>query len=538
MAEGESSGTATVLFTDLVGSTASRARLGEEAAEALRKVHDRLVNAAIESKGGKVVKHLGDGVMATFASAADALSAAVAAQQALARHNRSGDAVEHLGIRIGLSAGDVVFEGGDVFGTPVIEASRLCGAARGGQVLASEVVRLLAGSWGGHRFTPVGALELKGFADPVAAVEVGWTIESAAVPMPVALVRPGSFRFVGRQGEAEAIARLGKEAAAGGEARVVFVAGEAGVGKTRLVSEVARQLHREGASVLFGRCDEDLGVPYQPFAEALSEYTAAAAPEDLARQLGPLGGERAGSYRGSPGGWPGSPHRPRRSPRRSATGSSRRCGNSWLPCPRQRRSCSCSTTCTGRPGPPCSCSRHLARHPEGPPDGRRHLPGHRPGPGHPLAEVLADLRRLAGTERIALTGLDQAGVVAFVRSDRRPPGRRETCRPDPGGLGARPRGTRSSSARSSGTSPRPGRSAEVDGRWQVIRPLAEVGLPEGVREVVGRRLTRLSPVTNEVLATAAVIGREFDVGLLADAVDAGARSSLAAIEEAEGPIWW
>src|SRR2546423_822487 len=124
--------TATVLFTDLVASTELRSRLGEQTAEEIRRQHDRLMSEAIEKHRGRLVKNLGDGVMATFAGASDALAAAVGIQQALGRHNRSSASVVPLEVRIGVSAGDVTVEEGDCFGTPVIEAARLCAAAAGG----------------------------------------------------------------------------------------------------------------------------------------------------------------------------------------------------------------------------------------------------------------------------------------------------------------------------------------------------------------------------------------------------------------------
>src|SRR5438067_4631592 len=143
--------TAIVLFTDLVGSTELRSRLGDDAAEALRHTHDRLIADAVEGHRGRLVKHLGDGVMATFAGASDALGAAVAIEQALDRHNRSGaSGGPRLEIKIGASAGDVAFEEADCFGTPVIEAARLCAAAGGGQIPVTEVGRLLGGTAGGH----------------------------------------------------------------------------------------------------------------------------------------------------------------------------------------------------------------------------------------------------------------------------------------------------------------------------------------------------------------------------------------------------
>src|SRR5262245_56846083 len=141
---------AVVLFTDLVGSTELRGRLGEEGAEQLRRRHDEFLRRAVESNGGRVVKGLGEGILAAFTGARGGVGAGVAIQQGVDRLNRSGEMPVPLAVRVGLSAGDVTFEDDDVHGTPVIEASRLCGAAGGGEILAADVVRLLAGSTGGH----------------------------------------------------------------------------------------------------------------------------------------------------------------------------------------------------------------------------------------------------------------------------------------------------------------------------------------------------------------------------------------------------
>src|SRR5262249_59118086 len=130
-------GTATILFTDLVGSTAQRAQLGEEAADALGHEYDHLLAGAVTAHHGTVVKSVGDGIMATFPGAADAVAAAVAIQQAADWHNRRAAAVP-LAVRVGISLGDVALEQGDCFGTPVIEAARLCAAAEGGQILVAD----------------------------------------------------------------------------------------------------------------------------------------------------------------------------------------------------------------------------------------------------------------------------------------------------------------------------------------------------------------------------------------------------------------
>jgi class 3 adenylate cyclase len=223
--------TATVLFTDLVGSTELRGRVGEQAAEELRRQHDRLLTGVVEARRGHVVKGLGDGIMATFAGATDAVAAAAAMQQTIERHNRSAAGPEPLSVRIGISAGDVTFEDGDCFGTPVIEAARLCDAASGGQVLAAEMVRWLVRG-GEHRFSPIGPLDLKGLSEAVAACEVLWEpLSGGTVPLPALLTDVGRI-FVGRHAELERLGQLWKEAAAG-ERRSGLLAGEPAVGKGR-----------------------------------------------------------------------------------------------------------------------------------------------------------------------------------------------------------------------------------------------------------------------------------------------------------------
>ena len=98
--------TRSVLFTDLVASTELRIRLGEDTAESVRRAHDALVDDAVVGHGGTVVKGLGDGVMATFASAPEAVAAAVAIQQAVYLHARR-EPDQAFSLRVGVSVGDV-----------------------------------------------------------------------------------------------------------------------------------------------------------------------------------------------------------------------------------------------------------------------------------------------------------------------------------------------------------------------------------------------------------------------------------------------
>jgi hypothetical protein len=276
------------MFTDIVASTELRQRLGEDAADVLQRRHDEILTEAVVASGGSVVKGLGDGVLAVFDAAADAVAAGVRAQREVAGHNRRhpGEAFE---IRVGISVGDVMWDDSDVHGTAVTEASRLCDAARGGQVLVSDLVRALARGRGGFVFESVGELSLKGLFDPVAAcsVQIQPFVDQSigSVRFPGLLAPPAAVDYVGRGRLLHALATAWA-AAVGGASRAVLVVGEPGAGKTRTASEIARGAFTDGAIVLYGRCEENLGVPYQPFVEALDWQTAhdpRAAPRPLPR---------------------------------------------------------------------------------------------------------------------------------------------------------------------------------------------------------------------------------------------------------------
>ncbi|HVM65565.1 MAG TPA: BTAD domain-containing putative transcriptional regulator, partial [Acidimicrobiales bacterium] len=149
--------TQTVLFTDLVESTARAVTLGTDSADEFRRVHFAMLRGTVAAHGGALVKNLGDGIMATFVSPSAALSCAVAIQQTVDLHSRGSE--PPVALRIGLSAGEVTRENGDYFGEPVIEASRLCDLAQGGEILLSELVSLLAGRHASQEFESLGPLE-------------------------------------------------------------------------------------------------------------------------------------------------------------------------------------------------------------------------------------------------------------------------------------------------------------------------------------------------------------------------------------------
>jgi class 3 adenylate cyclase len=161
---GLDTGIRTILFTDIVGSTMLTQQLGDEAAMQLVHLHDDIVGAALAALTGRRVKHTGDGIMASFASATCAVKAASRIQQALAAHE--GHDGHRLRVRIGAAAGEPVEHRGDFFGTTVQLAARLCAHAEPDQILVSNtVMELCVGK--GLKFSDLGVLALKGFDQPV-----------------------------------------------------------------------------------------------------------------------------------------------------------------------------------------------------------------------------------------------------------------------------------------------------------------------------------------------------------------------------------
>ena len=161
----------TVLFTDVEGSTALTQRLGDAKAREVLREHERIVREALKSHAGSELKTTGDGFMASFSSATRALESAIAMQRAFAAHNAS--AQEPILVRVGLNAGEPIAEDEDLFGTAVIEAARIAAAAKGGEILVSDVVRQLA-KGKDFLFADRGEVALRGFEEPVRLYEVRW----------------------------------------------------------------------------------------------------------------------------------------------------------------------------------------------------------------------------------------------------------------------------------------------------------------------------------------------------------------------------
>ena len=263
-----------VLVVDIVESTELREHIGEGRFADIYRGFETASGRVLANRGGHLVKGQGDGFMAAFGTASDALGAGIAILQAATAGNRRRPGEERLRLRIGISAGETEWVGGDLTGIVPVEASRLEKAARPDTMVCSDLVRMLAGARDGHRFSGEQELHLKGLRVPVTAWEVGWRMvtTSQQLGLPEVLTTGSSrLQFVGRGDE---LTQLGGcwEMARQGHGQLVTIAGEPGVGKTRLCSELAQRVLGDGGIVLYGRCDRIVAFPYQPFVEAMQRY--------------------------------------------------------------------------------------------------------------------------------------------------------------------------------------------------------------------------------------------------------------------------
>ena len=171
-ADARDPGIRTILFTDVVNSTTLTQSLGDEAALAVLGVHDAIVRDALSASGGREIKHTGDGIMASFVSAAAAVRCAIQVQRELDKHAQANPD-RSLKVRVGAAVGEPVEQNNDLFGSTVQLAARLCNHAQPEQILVSNAIaELCIGK--GLLFEDVGEVTLKGFGSPVRAHAAAW----------------------------------------------------------------------------------------------------------------------------------------------------------------------------------------------------------------------------------------------------------------------------------------------------------------------------------------------------------------------------
>lgn len=165
-------GTRTILFTDIVDSTRLTEELGDDRGVALVQTHDDIVEAALDANHGRRVKHTGDGLMASFIEATDAVTASVTMQRELATYRQSDGALP-LRIRVGVNTGEPVAARGDLFGLAVNTTRRICDTAEAEGILVGEIVRAAAKQLG-YATVDLGAQTFKGISNPVHVHRVMW----------------------------------------------------------------------------------------------------------------------------------------------------------------------------------------------------------------------------------------------------------------------------------------------------------------------------------------------------------------------------
>jgi len=522
----------TFLLTDIEGSTAAWEADADAMAVALAR-HDELVEQIVTSRGGRLIKTRGEGdaTFSVFDRPSAGVAAAIELQDAIAHEPWASR--DPIRVRMAMHTGEVELRDGDYFGRAVNRVARLRSLAEGGQILCSgATAELVIDSLADDvMLTDLGMRQLKNLARPEHVFEL--RLDTGAdqldsqppeAPMerpnfPAVLVGPGPF--VGRGRELEGLLSAWQTALAGG-VRAVLIAGEPGVGKTRLAGEWSQQAYEQGAVVLYGRCDEDLGAPYQPFAEAL-------------RSLAPcVGADRLRGLRGVeallslvPGLADVVPDLT--CPAHADPDTERYALFDAVVALLEIASKSAPVVMIvddlhWAAKPTLLLLRHLLRFGD---HARVQIVGTYRSTdldrSHPLAATLADLHRDGTANRLTLSGLDEDDVTAYVA---------EAGYDD----------EELAHALASVTGGNPFFLIEA------LRHVDESGgvwdqstLPQGVREAVSRRLSRLPVDTNKALAAAAVVGSRFALDLVervvgSDLIDAfdEARQAGIVIEEPGG----
>jgi DNA-binding winged helix-turn-helix (wHTH) protein/tetratricopeptide (TPR) repeat protein len=354
---------------------------------------------------------------------------------------------------------------------------------------------------------------------------------ATGIPPPPAILATHRVEFVGREAELPQIVDVWHQALQG-RRRMLLIAGEPGIGKTRLALEFARARAAEGATILIGSCDEENLVAYQPFVESLTWYVRHCPEAELRSQLAAVGGgaELATLV---PAVRTRIPELPRSSP---VDAEAQRYQLFETVCAllaaasRARPLLLVFDDLHWADKPTLLLVRHLVR------SARTAglcivatYRGSEVGQTHPLSEILAGLRREPAVARLVLRGFDVTHLTGLVESIIGPDAPAELARiildatdgnplfatemllhlKEIGAISGRPHG---------------GIRNAVD--------VVDLGLSESIRELIGRRLSRLSDAANRALSAAAVIGREFDVTLLEGVCDLSEAELLDGLDEA------
>jgi class 3 adenylate cyclase len=529
---------ATIWAVDLVGSTSLATAAGPVRWDELRDEYFGLLREAIKASGGTEFKNTGDGLFVAFSSASAAVRCAVLTQQLFERRYRGQE--QRLQVRIGLGTGESTVSDGDYFGMPSVEATRLCDQAPPDGILVSPATRMLAGRAEGARFESVGELELKGIPEPMEAFSVVWGpldpersgAEGGRWPLPEALRMVPRIAYVGRVTERGLVEHAHNEARSGSR-QIVLLSGEPGIGKTRLASYAALGANADGFAVCFGACSEELPAPYEPWIDVCSQLVEHADSEVLAQYVERFGGEidRLVSNLGRR--VPEAPARQSSDPETERFLLFKAVAELLRAVARSVPLCVVLDDFQWADGQSVALLKHVARSVEQ--AQLQVLVTYRDSDltkDHPLSGMLVDLHRLQGVERIALRGLAVDDVTALMAAAA--------------GHDLDQDGLALAGEIAAETDGNPFFVVEIlrnltesgmlvfdktTGRWRIDRASA-VALPQSVRDVVGRRVARLGEASRQILTAASVVGRTFDLEVVAQTLDRSEEEVLDAVEVA------
>lgn len=508
----------TLLITDIVSSTEHLARLGDSRWRELMERHGATIHQRVGAAGGQVLSDRGDGFLIAFEHSDPAVRCAE--QLCL-------DTAE-LGVelRAGLHAGECELLGNQLAGMAIHVAARVSGLAGPSEVLVSAAVRdLVAGS--GLQFGDRGTYELRGvpgswevyaLLSPALGALAGQVPPLAQSAPPVPLP-PSAAASLSESSLTDRTVELERCLAAfehvhAGERRTVLIAGEPGIGKTRLVAELAARCQSSGVTVLWGRCDPELGIPYQPFVELLTHYARFAPPHVLAqhrarfgRELARLVPELAGTM-SSPAATPEQSREENRHVMFAAVDGLLRTAGLQRPLVLVLDDLHWADRAT------LLMLRYVLVSPE--PIRALVIGTYRAAQlprQHPLSELLVELRRESRVERIVLEGLGGGDVVnmahELTQEELDPPALDflHTLSEETGGNPFFLREILRNLSQSGGVA----RAAQQHAAGEA----SGVRLTSSIRETVIGRVARLGENAERVLSAASVIGREFDAELLA-----------------------
>ena len=516
-------GVLTFLLTDIEGSTPLWERHGAAMGAALSR-HQALIARAVAAHQGRLIKTQGEGdsTLSVFVRASDAVAAALTLQRSLERQGWPAGIT--LPTRAALHTGEAELRDRDYFGQALNRAARLRALGRGGQILLSRATAELVADQlpEGAGLVDVGSHLLKGLSRPENVFAV--VHPDLAAPPPALTQRaehPDRVAFVGRRAEQVELGTA-LDRALGGQGQLVLIAGEAGIGKTRIAEELCAEARSREARVAWGRCREGAGAPaYWPWRQALRAYAAGRPPAEVAAELGPEVAELTQLL-----------------PELAHLEGSRRPATELDPEMARFRLFDAMTACLRSAAAPRGLvvvlddlhwadqasllllgfvAGELA-------DTRLLLVGTyrdvEVDRRHPLSGTLAELFRQPPTSYLALAGLDQGEVGRFI-------------------------------AGVAGIDPPVDLVTAVHGQTEgnpyfvgeLVRLLAAehrleagglrgLGIPEGIRHVIGRRLNRLSEAASSSMAAASVQGRDFDLEVVASVTGLPPDDVLDSLEEA------